>query len=161
MEEYITVSLPVDKDIKNYVQNSYLLKGRGYLTRQDPLGIYIISQLKRPPKYHKILKHSEPVIEIKINVMNQPQVYYNFIDTEGINNINDYLRKLMRHDFFNYMTLSVEGHGIGVNQSIHNYITYYELTRDEMTFDALQKAYYRLRRKVEALDTVRVKNIFG
>lgn len=145
----MTVQIPVDPVVKRYMGNNYLMKRKYVLTTTDVVGDFLIRLLEPPPKWAKIAQFSpERSIWVRIPVGGL-YARNNFLRSENARHFNLFVKKLIKHDFFNHMDASVDLNGMQIQRAINEFLYKYEFENTELTFDALQKLYYRHRQKLD------------
>ncbi len=184
MKFYYSLKIPVKNYLKKYIYHHYKGYQRLVITKDQFIGRKIFDLLNNAKTIRKggspmndkylsftvlaeVLKHhlsmqysfgrSAPVIEeITFNIspnyaMKECGIW---LTERGVIEFNEYVDAMFRSSFHEYMDTRPKG--IQINKRIEEFIQYYKMTEEDLTFDMLHRDYFRYRsplktRKAHAL----------
>lgn len=77
------------------------------------------------------------------------------ISGTSIRMVNDFIYRLILHELYTFIELN----NLRIDQSIREYLSFYNLTEEELAFETLKKSYQRFIKKRETLDAVGLEKI--
>ena len=154
LQDVILINIPVRPAIKKYLDNNYLLKHNGSLTTVDPVGIYLMEILQRPPRHYKIAKLKTGYEDFPVKIVVDGQYHLvgkTYISPNNAFKLDRFVNKLIKHEFYTYMEARLTPSSNAIEHAIGDFIKRHDFVQEEMNPESLIKLFSRHRKRLKTL----------
>jgi len=145
----IPVAIPVKKHVLKYLIHSV---GTPYkLSKNDYVGQYLFAALRQQ---NDLAKHCPCMpgyterFELKISRIMYFHYLVNNITPTTIVNFNNYIHSILYNNFITWMDFScMDESNKWMKDAVNNFMDMYNITEDDLSWEAWYKSYYRYRKK--------------
>jgi len=158
LQDTISINMPVKPAIKKYLDNSYLLKNNGSLTTVDPIGIYLMEILQRPPRHYKITKLKVGYVDFPVKIVVDGQYHLigkTYISPKNALKLDRFVNKLIKHEFYTYMQARLTPSSHAIEHAIGDFIKLHDFQQEEMNLESLKKLFSRHRQRLKTINNIR------
>jgi hypothetical protein len=140
----IQIKIPIESYMKKYLERNRYLQNGKVISHDDYIGKYIMLLLNTKRKQGRPLKITQnDYIILDISYLHRGTQLIS-ISQENVQEFHKFLKQHMLDDYMKYaLIMCTETKVCGQHEAIHRWRAKYDLTNQELTFDALKKHYQR------------------
>jgi hypothetical protein len=149
MPNYIPINIEVSPAVKKYLEY-HLDKRNRIISKRDIFGLMLINMLKQSPYgfkkkdipenqrfFFKVLDHFD---------YRKSRSFY--IHDDDASSFNSYVKKIMDLELYSQIAISVASDKEKINNAIIDFREKYSIDEEDLTLDAMKKAFYRARKSL-------------
>jgi hypothetical protein len=145
----ITLTVPAERHVKNYLEKNVLLSTPYTLSATDPYGLFLM-QLLQGKKHEYEYRGIKPSDRLEIIIGNKSCRQSKIILPDAHACVfNHWVTRIIKHEFYTYLITAIElTERAKVDRLIWQFVNKYELHETELNFNALKRNFYRHREKI-------------
>jgi hypothetical protein len=159
MADYLSVSVELEPHLVKFLLYHY--GGRNVTaSRDDMFGALFIAILRKPPYNWKPTANDERRCWQFLVEAHNSKGRGLWVDNDSAALFRNYVRRTFDLIFYSYIAIAVMAEQQKMTSAINNFRDKYDIQEDDLTLDAMKKAFYRLRQEYNGLKIKELKE-FG
>lgn len=156
MAIYYEYNIAVAPHVKKFVDKHF---GEGAIPvgKGDPVGRILLASLK-----NEVQRPTKSPVEVKLIIherrKSESLAPGKWLSAKGAGYINEYFTDLYDLKFYTFITLAIVSDGKKMTEAITEFRALYSINEDDLGFNAMEKAFFRIRKKFDLPNIKTLKN---
>lgn len=149
MPDYIPIDIEVSPAVKKYLEY-HLDKRNRILSKRDIFGLMLINLIKQSPfglKRKSIPENQRFNFKV-LDDFDYRKSRSFYIHDDDASSFNSYVKKIMELELYTQVAISVASDKEKINDAIIAFRSKYSIDEEDLTLDAMKKAFYRARKSL-------------